>query len=476
MGTEGGPGGCWPPPPPAPRSPRPPTLAALVAVPRVVGLLVVAGLAAVAARRLRSPGPGGGSRREPGRGSGGLKPSPPVGRGSGGLKPSPPVGRGSGGLKPSPPVGRGSGGLKPSPPVGRGSGGPAVAAWALAVAWPLAVFAMVAFYDGNGGHTHPRYLFPGLAVLAVVAALGQDGLPGARLGLWIAAVTLAQLALTGVAWAGFVTASRSRRPSDPFDLLGAVAGMLDAAGRRGCCSAWPGPPGRTTRPRPPGFLSPRRWRRGSDHEPDGERVPVGLAVVGPDRRDDRQDQPGDRDRREQQYPDHHDDQDGAGDDVDEHREVEVQRLAALVGDERVLVLLDQVDDQRAEPVEADDQPSQGRQVGDHRPLAGVGVGGPRRRRARGRPRRGRRCRGRAGGPGLGRRGRRCRGRAGGPGLGRRRRRCRRRRRRARRWGGAAWLLARRRGGRFAHVLLLSVLSCAPGAGAPRQPSHPGGSL
>jgi len=90
--------------------PRPPTLAALVAVPRVVGLLVVAGLAAVAARRLRGPGPGGGSRREPGRGSGGLKPSPLVGRGSGGLEPSPLVGRGSGGLEPSLPVGRGPGG------------------------------------------------------------------------------------------------------------------------------------------------------------------------------------------------------------------------------------------------------------------------------------------------------------------------------------------------------------------------------
>ena len=160
--------------------PRPPTLAALVAVPRVVGLLVVAGLAAVATRRLRRPAPG-----------------------------------------------MGSGGRKASPPV---AGAPALAAWTLAVAWPFAVFAMVAFYDGNGGHTHPRYLFPGLAVLAVVAALGLDGLPGARLGLWIAAVTLAQLGLTGVAWAGFVTASRSRRPSDPVDLLGAVAGMLDAAG------------------------------------------------------------------------------------------------------------------------------------------------------------------------------------------------------------------------------------------------------
>ena len=37
---------------------------------------------------------------------------------------------------------------------------PAVAAWALVLAWPVAVFAMVASYDGNGGHTHPRYLFP----------------------------------------------------------------------------------------------------------------------------------------------------------------------------------------------------------------------------------------------------------------------------------------------------------------------------
>jgi hypothetical protein len=58
------------------------------------------------------------------------------------------------------------------------------------LAWPLALFAMVASYDGGGGHTHPRYLFPGLAVLAVVAALGLDALPGARLGGWIAVVVL----------------------------------------------------------------------------------------------------------------------------------------------------------------------------------------------------------------------------------------------------------------------------------------------
>jgi hypothetical protein len=60
----------------------------------------------------------------------------------------------------------------------------------LVLAWPLALFAMVASYDGGGGHTHPRYLFPGLAVLAVVAALGLDALPGARLGGWIAVVVL----------------------------------------------------------------------------------------------------------------------------------------------------------------------------------------------------------------------------------------------------------------------------------------------
>jgi hypothetical protein len=115
-----------------------PTLPALVAVPRMVGLLALAGLAVAPASRLRA-------HRPPGRDL------------------------------------------------------PALVAWALALAWPVGVYAMVASYDGNGGPTHPRYLFPGLAVLAVVAAIGLDRLPGARRGLWIAAVTLAQLALTGAA-------------------------------------------------------------------------------------------------------------------------------------------------------------------------------------------------------------------------------------------------------------------------------------
>jgi hypothetical protein len=107
---------------------------------------------------------------------------------------------------------------------------PAVAAWVLAVGWGVAVYVMVASYDGHGGHTHPRYLFPGLAVLAVTGALGLDRLPGARRGLWIGAAVLAQLALTGAAWAGFVTALRGRRPAGPADLAGAVADLVAAGG------------------------------------------------------------------------------------------------------------------------------------------------------------------------------------------------------------------------------------------------------
>jgi hypothetical protein len=93
---------------------------------------------------------------------------------------------------------------------------------------------MVASYDGNGGHTHPRYLFPGLAVLAVVVALGLDRLPGARRGLWIPAVALAQLILTGAAWGAFLTALGGRRPDGPAALLGGVTDLLGAGGVR-----WP---------------------------------------------------------------------------------------------------------------------------------------------------------------------------------------------------------------------------------------------
>ncbi len=131
----------------------------------------------------------------------------------------------------------------PGPPGGQ-PGAPAVAAWGLVLAWLAGVYAMVASYDGNGGHLHPRYLFPGLAVLAVVGALGLDRLVGGRRGLWVLGLAVTQLALTAAAWAGFVTALRGRRPDGPADL--ARRGRRPARGRRdaagpwpGCCWSWP---------------------------------------------------------------------------------------------------------------------------------------------------------------------------------------------------------------------------------------------
>ena len=57
-----------------------------------------------------------------------------------------------------------------------------MAAWGLVLAWLAGVYAMVAAYDGNGGHTHPRYLFPALAVLAVVGASASSDWPSGGAG------------------------------------------------------------------------------------------------------------------------------------------------------------------------------------------------------------------------------------------------------------------------------------------------------
>jgi hypothetical protein len=121
-----------------------------------------------------------------------------------------------------------AGGLRGLRPAGRDA--PALAALALVLAWGVAVYVMVASYDGHGGRTHPRYLFPAIAVLAVTGALGLDRLPGARRGLWVLGPAIAQLALTAAAWAAFVTALRGHRPGSPADLLVAVAELLDAGG------------------------------------------------------------------------------------------------------------------------------------------------------------------------------------------------------------------------------------------------------
>jgi hypothetical protein len=66
---------------------------------------------------------------------------------------------------------------------GRPPGWPRVAAWVLAL-W-LVVVLQLSLLDfvSRGGTPHERYRFPGLGVLAVLAALGLGVLPGARRGL-----------------------------------------------------------------------------------------------------------------------------------------------------------------------------------------------------------------------------------------------------------------------------------------------------
>ncbi len=196
--------------------PRVPTPAALVAVPRVVGVLVLAGLAVAAAGRLRDR------------------------------------------------------------PAARPEA-PAVAAWGLVLAWLAGVYAMVASYDGNGGHLHPRYLFPGLAVLAVVGALGLDRLGGRR-GLWVLGLAVDPARPDGRGLGGVrgrPARPPARRPGRPGQ-----GGRRPARGRRdaaalGLAAAGRGRHAAPGRPRPP------RARPGPDRAPparappgDGERAGV----------------------------------------------------------------------------------------------------------------------------------------------------------------------------------------------------------
>jgi 4-amino-4-deoxy-L-arabinose transferase-like glycosyltransferase len=104
-----------------------------------------------------------------------------------------------------------------------------VAAWLLLAGWLVLAFVMVAWYDGNGGHTHARYLLPAVGVVAVVAGLGLDALPGARRGLSTLAVSLALLALTGFAWSRFVAAV-ARAGAPPVPTPRALAELLHQHG------------------------------------------------------------------------------------------------------------------------------------------------------------------------------------------------------------------------------------------------------
>lgn len=68
---------------------------------------------------------------------------------------------------------------------------------ALSLALPTVLIAASALFISRGGFPHSRYLLPGLAVMAVMAALGVEGLPGARRG-WPALATLTALLVANI--------------------------------------------------------------------------------------------------------------------------------------------------------------------------------------------------------------------------------------------------------------------------------------
>jgi 4-amino-4-deoxy-L-arabinose transferase-like glycosyltransferase len=110
-----------------------------------------------------------------------------------------------------------------------------VASWLLLAGWLLLAFLMVAWYDGNGGHTHARYLLPAIGVVAVVEADGRAALPGARRELTTLAASVALLALTGFAWSRFVAAV-ARAGATPGPTPRALAELLR---QHGVGQPWP---------------------------------------------------------------------------------------------------------------------------------------------------------------------------------------------------------------------------------------------
>jgi Dolichyl-phosphate-mannose-protein mannosyltransferase len=107
-------------------------------------------------------------------------------------------------------------------------------AWLLVVGWLVLGFLMVAWYDGNGGRTHSRYLLPVIGVAALLAAIGLDVLPWARRGLVTLAVSLVLLGLTAAAWGRFVDALLGPRPFGPQ----VARGVADLVHQHGVPHAW----------------------------------------------------------------------------------------------------------------------------------------------------------------------------------------------------------------------------------------------
>jgi hypothetical protein len=97
-------------------------------------------------------------------------------------------------------------GARPGPPE-------RVAAWALTLLLPPLLLVLLADYVARGGGVHARYLYPGLGVLALLAAVGLDQLPGRRRGLPILAVLTAQVVLNLVFLGRFLSRITADHPA-----------------------------------------------------------------------------------------------------------------------------------------------------------------------------------------------------------------------------------------------------------------------
>jgi hypothetical protein len=95
----------------------------------------------------------------------------------------------------------------PAPASGR------LVAWLLTLAVVPMLVVALAGYVAQGGGTHARYLYPGLAVLGLVAAAGLGELPGRRRGLPILAALAGQVVLNLVLWATFLVRTTPGRRS-----------------------------------------------------------------------------------------------------------------------------------------------------------------------------------------------------------------------------------------------------------------------
>jgi hypothetical protein len=92
------------------------------------------------------------------------------------------------------------------------AGGGRLAAWLLVlVTVPLTLVTM-AGYVAAGGGTHARYLYPGLGVISLIAAVGLAELPGRRRSLLILAVLAGQVTFNLLLWATFLSRTTVGRP------------------------------------------------------------------------------------------------------------------------------------------------------------------------------------------------------------------------------------------------------------------------